>query len=213
MNRKRRISLKADASGKFYYPIGIEMDEGENYRQAQAYEVNYLADDEYPRYQYLAVLSVERLAGVFERLAGLLPEWVSVIMEVPAPEERGADYCDIWVSPPIPKSKVLEIFREHAFLLCHDGMLGFGAAEPEEGGDELFLDDHKILYYYTPDIGKVEPIFEAEHLPAMKRLRHFADLSHVHYNLAHRNQGEDYLSVLENLRREIGLEWQDTKEY
>lgn len=213
MNRRRRISLKADATGKFFFPIGVEMDEGENYRQIQAYEVNYLLEEGGQRYQYVVVTSVERVAGMFEEMAKSLPDWLSVIMEVPAPEERSQDYCDVWMSPPIPRTKMIEVFNKHVFLFCHDGMVGFGAAEPEEGGDELFLDDHKILYYSTPTLGKIEALLEKEKLPGLKRLRHFSDLSHVHYSLSRRNQGEDYLKVLEDMRSEIGLEWQDTKEY
>lgn len=213
MKPKRRITLKADATGKFFYPIGIEMDEGENYRQVQAYEVNYLYEEEFPRYQYVVVVSIERIASLFEKLAEHLPEWVSVIMEVPSPEERGQDYCDVWVSPPIPRQKMLEIFRKHVFLFCHDGMVGFGAAEAEQGGVELFLDDHKILYYHNSEFGRIEDLLGAENLTSTKKLRHFSDLSHVHFSLNRKNQGEDYLKVLEILSREIGLEWQDTKEY
>ena len=213
MNRRRRISLKADATGKFFFPIGVEMDEGENYRQTQAYEVNYLLEEGGQRYQYVVVVTVERVAGLFEKLTANLPEWVSAIMEVPAPEERSQDFCDVWMSPPVPKQKFLEVFQQHVFLFCHDGMVGFGGANPEEGGDELFLDDHKILYYSTSALGSVKPLLESEGLPYLKRLRHFSDLSHVHYSLSRRNQGEDYLKVLESLRSQIGLEWQDTKEY
>ena len=213
MNRRRRISLKTDATGKFFFPIGVEMDEGENYRQVQAYEVNYLIEDGGQRYQYVVVVSVERVAGLFRKMARYLPDWVSVIMEVPAPDERAKDYCDVWMSPPVPRTKMLQIFQRHLFLFCHDGMVGFGGADPDEGGDELFLDDHKILYYSSPELGKLKPLLEEEGLPRLKRLRHFSDLSHVHYSLSRRNQGEDYLKVLENLRSEVGLEWQDTKEY
>jgi len=193
----RKSVLKRDASGKFYFPIGIDMVEGENYRQSEAYEVSYLAEDDIPHYQYTE----------------FLPDWVSVIVEVPAPGEHGLSMADVWISSPVPKSKMLEIFDRHVHLFCHDGMVGFGTMAPEEGGEEIFLDDHKIIYCSAHELGTIEPILEKENLKAARKLRHFSDLSHVHYNLYRKGQGEDYLAVLENLRKEIGLEWQDSKDY
>ncbi|MBN1808816.1 MAG: hypothetical protein JW909_07080 [Planctomycetes bacterium] len=210
---EQRKTLKRDASGKFFYPIGIEMVEGENYRQAQAYEVAYITEDEYPHYQYTVVVSIEKVAALYKRLASVLPDWVSVIIEVPAPGEQGYSMADVWMSPPVPKTKMLEVFDRHIHLFCHDGMVGFGSMTPEDGGEELFLDDHKIIYCSVLEMGTVEPILESEGLKAQKKLRHFSDLSHVHYNLYRRGQGEDYLAVLEGLRKEIGLEWQDSKDY
>ena len=35
----------------FRFPIGLEMIEGENYRQREGYDVTYLKDEELPRYQ------------------------------------------------------------------------------------------------------------------------------------------------------------------
>jgi len=214
MNRgDRRNTLKRDASGKFFYPIGIELVEGENYRQSEAYEVAYITEDEFPHYQYTVALSIEKVASTFERLSQILPEWVSTIVEVPAPGEQGYTMADVWMSPPIPKSKMFETFKSHVHLFCHDGMVGFGAMAPEEGGEELFVDDHKIIYCSVHEMGRVEPILERDGVRSVKKLRHFSDLSHVHYNLYRKGQGEDYLAVLETLRKEIGLEWQDSKDY
>ena len=192
----------------FKYPLGIKLAEGENYRQHECYEAEYLADEEYPRYQYTIAVSAERLPKLFKGLAGILPEEVSIILEVPGPEE---DSCDIWMSPFVGRAELLRIFRRHQGLLCNDGMVGYGAMNPDERV-ELFLDEHKMVYYYGPDMDPPDGVLGRLKVPYVKVLRHYSELSHVHYALAGEG-GEDYLGVAERLMKELDLEYQESRRY
>ena len=192
----------------FSYPLGVELVEGENYRQYESYEAEYLADDEYPRYQYTITVSTERLPGVFTALAGLLPEEVSVIFELPGAED---DSCDIWMSPFLSRDEFLRTFRRHQRLFCNDGMIGYGAMNPD-ARVELFLDEHKIVYYYGPAMDPPDEALKRFKLPYVKPLRHYSELSHVHYALASKG-GEDYLDVAERLMEELDLEYQESRKY
>lgn len=77
---------RSAAPRPFRYPVGVEMIEGENYRQREGYDVIYLKDDEFPRYQYTICAGADRTGEVFRGLAGLLPEKVRGVLEIPGDE-------------------------------------------------------------------------------------------------------------------------------
>lgn len=203
--RSKRVRRRPHS---FRYPLGIELVEGENYRQYESYEAEYLIDDEYPRYQYTIAVSTERLPGLFAALAAALPDRVSIILEVPGTDE---DSCDIWMSPGLPKIAFLECFRRHSQLFCNDGMVGYGAMAPDTHV-ELFMDEHKIVYYYGSIMDPPDGVLGRFKVPYVGSLRHYSELSHVHYALASRG-GEDYLAVAERLMEEMDLEYQESRKY
>jgi hypothetical protein len=204
--------VRQSSQAAFEFPLGIELVEGENFRQREGYEVTYLKDDEQPRYQFLIVVSVDEVPDLVRRLAVLLPSRVRLVLEIPGRMQGDRDVCEVYMSDEVPRGEFLKAFAAHDLLFSHDGMVGFGALS-EETGEELFIDDHKMLFFYTPDMGDAEQVLDAAGLAGHRRLRHFSELSHIHNSLAGRSMGEDYVVVFEELRHAFGLQWQETKEY
>lgn len=199
---------------RFQYPVGIEMIEGENYRQREGYDVIYLKDDDCPRYQYTVAASAERTAEVFRALLGLLPEEVCAVLEVPGPgpEGDGRDVCEVWMSPSVERNALLGAFDSHERLFVHDGMVGVGAVSPD-GATEIFLDEHKLIYFYAPGMDGAEEALTRFGLSARSVLRHFSELGHVHVSLSSRGAGDPYWKVADEIKRTLGLELEETKEY
>jgi hypothetical protein len=196
----------------FRFPLGLEMIEGENYRQREGYDVAYLKDEELPRYQYTVALSAESVGEAFRRLAEVLPEKVCVVLEVPGAERGGRDVCEVWTSPRVDRARFLEAFREHERLFVHDGLVGFGAVS-SDGLTELFLDEHKLIYFYSRDMDGPDGVLSGLGVPAVPTVRHFSELGHIHSSLCAKGDGEAYWVVAEELKRKLELEWEETKEY
>jgi hypothetical protein len=196
----------------FRYPIGVEMIEGENYTQREGYDVIYLKDEDTPRYQYTLAVSADRAGKVFVRLLALLPDEIRAVLEVPGPDEPAREVCDVWMSHAIEKEKFARAFREHQRLFIHDGMVGFGAVSGD-GLTELFIDEHKLIYFYAPDMDRVDHVLASLGLPARNIVRHFSELGHVHVSLSGKDAGEAYWEVADELKGSLGLDWEESKEY
>jgi hypothetical protein len=208
----RTQRLKPASRSPFRFPIGVDMIEGENYRQREGYDVIYLKDEETPRYQYTLAVSADRAAQVFERLCGLLPDEVRAVLEVPGPDDSAREICEVWMSGEVSAGQILEAFRKHALLFIHDGMVGFGAVSVD-GLRELFMDEHKLIYYYAPDMEEADAMLADIGLRPLKVVRHFSELGHVHVSLSGKEAGEAYWEVAEELKKSLGLEWEESKEY
>ena len=205
-------SVSGRSQAAFEFPLGIELTEGENYQQRQAYEVTWLKDDDVPRYQFTVAVSAAHVPELFARLGALLPERVRVVFEIPGRTPSDEEVCEVYLSDAVERDEFLEAFAAHDFLFSQDGMIGFGALSEDER-TELFLDDHKLLYFYSVDQEGPERALASCGVPSCSRLRHFAELSHVHNSLASRGRGEDYLDVFDEFKRAFNLQWLETKEY
>ena len=201
---------------RFRFPVGIDMIEGENYRQREGYDVIYLEDDDSPRYQYTVAAGADRTAEVFRALAGLLSEEVRVVLEIPGrlpgSDEGDGEVCEVWTSGPVPSRALLAAFDSHERLFVHDGMVGLGAVS-RDGTTEIFLDEHKLMYFHAPEMDAADAVLAGLGLAARRSVRHFSELSHVHTSLASKGAGEPYRKVAEELKGTLGLEWEETKEY
>lgn len=200
--------------GGFRFPLGVKMIEGENYRQKEGYEVIYLKDEETPRYQYTIAVSAPAIAEIFRRFAKLLGPEVRAVLEVPGQDDSKREVCDVWVGRLVSRAKFMREFEKHLDLFLHDGMVGFGAISADDLR-ELFIDDHKLVYYYTPTMEQADAILTELGIPYFKRLRHFSELAHIHTSLPRRGRRkfETYWEVAEKLKRVLGLEWEESKEY
>ena len=208
----RRRSAPVRDARAFCFPIGLEMMEGENYRQRESYDVSYLKDEELPRYQYTVALGADSVGRAFLELATCLPGKVRVVLEVPGGEESGRDVCEVWTGPPTERDLFVRAFRRHERLFVHDGLVGFGAVSAD-GLTELFLDEHKLIYLFTRDMDGPDAALARLGVPTVPMVRHFSELGHVHTSLCGKGEGEPYWEVAEELRRTLGLEWEETKEY
>ena len=210
MGKLRRYSPSVETD--FEYPVGVELTEGENYRQREGYEVTYLKDDEFPRYQFTVAASARRVPQIFCKLGRLLPDRVRTICEIPGPPQGGKDVCEVYMSEDISLDEFLNAFEAHDHMFSHDGMVGFGAMSDDDHS-EIFLDDHKIIYFYGIDLDGPENVLAECSVPCVRMLKHYSELSHIHNSLASRGLGEDYIAVFEELKNAFAMKWQETKEY
>ena len=239
--RKKRPNLSLSTQGTFLYPAGVDLYEGENYRQREGYEVRYLKDDEFPRYQFTIAASMHRAGALFRRLLALMGDPLCAILEVPAadeagpmepteppdeweeepegpeeprgePLEPGLERCDIWMSPELPARRILRAFTRYEQLFLHDGMIGFGALSPVTSV-ELVLDDDKLFHFYTADLEKPEEVLSHFGIPAVDVLRHFSDLTHAHHALVSYGLGEDYRVAFEELCEDLDMTRQTSRPY
>lgn len=210
MGTLRRMSKSVGTD--FEYPVGVELTEGENYRQREGYEVTYLKDDDFPRYQFTVAVSARRVPRLFRRLAGLLPEGVRTICEIPGPPQGDRDVCEVYMSGEVSLDEFLHAFDAHDHMFSHDGMVGYGAMD-DGNHSEIFLDDHKLIYFYSTDLDGPENALAECAVPCVQTLKHFSELSHIHNSLASRGLGEDYIEVFEELKTAFNMKWQETKEY
>lgn len=229
---QERAALNVSAAAsprRFRYPLGVEMIEGENYRQREGYDVIYLKDEDPPRYQYAIAVSAEVVGETFLRLADLLPSRVSVVLEIPDADDPAGETCGVWTGPPVERDLFLREFRAHERLFVHDGLVGYGAVAPacpepvaegsylpgpfSGGGAELFLDEHKLIYLYVPDMERADALLAALGVRALDVVRHFSELGHVHVSLSGEDAGEPYWEAVETLKRVLGLQWEESKEY
>jgi hypothetical protein len=208
----RRRGSRRPSRRRFRFPLGVELFEGENYRQREGYEIVYLKDDELPRYQYTIAVSAHRTGEVFRRLASLLAAKVRVVLETPGTDGSDREVCDVWMSRPVTRGAFLRAFSAHERLFVHDGMVGFGAVDPD-GARELFLDEHKLLYFYAPDMDGADAVLAELGLPALEVVRHFSELGHVHVSLSAKGRGESYWDAAEELHGRLRLEWEESREY
>ena len=50
-------------------------------------------------------------------------------------------------------------------------------------------------------------------LPGLSVVRHFSELGHIHVSLSGKQAGEAYWEVAERLKKKLGLDWEESKEY
>lgn len=194
---------------EFVYPTGIEMVEGENYHQAQGYDVVYLKDEESPRYQFSIVASNEKLSRIFCWLSSLLPEEVSPILEIPSENILNSELCDVWVGSPIAKNTALDKFREFEEFFTNDGLVGFGLLSPKRDV-ELFLDEHKVIYIFSRSMDAPADILSMLGICPRAKLKHFTQLDHFHLSVS---DSEKFAELANKLKKLFGLEWEESKEY
>ena len=207
-----RASVPRAEPREFVFPTGVQMAEGENYRQREGYDVTYLKDEETPRYQYAVAVGADRAGELFVRLAGLLPGLACAILEIPAPEGDSEDVCDVWMGEPVERERLLTAFKAHRHLLVNDGMVGFGAVSAD-GETELFIDEHKLIYLYVKNMEEADAALAEFGLTAQEVLRHYSELAHVHVSLSSGGAGESYWDAAEDLKKALGLQWEESKEY
>ena len=88
-----------------------------------------------------------------------------------------------WVSGPVLRMEVEEVFRRYSFQLLHDGMVGFGMYDPDSAL-EVFLDDHKLLELLAPSVEPFEGLLARFGVPHRERIETVIEFDHEHHTLA-----------------------------
>lgn len=171
---------------QFVPPVGLHPHEPLQ-ELAEGYELSW-HDSDPPHYCFRAQVSTLRLERLFSAALRCLPEVGHAVLEVRrSDEELDADPTlpehRRWVSGPVLRMEVEDVFRRYAFQLVHDGMVGFGMYDPDSAL-EVFLDDHKLLDLLAPSVEPFEQLFERFHVPHRERLETVIGMDHEHHTLA-----------------------------
>lgn len=181
-----REGYSADVPAEFVLPIGLDVLSARESQLEEGYDLQW-REDEPPHYVFTAQVSVLRLARIVPAALACLPRRVRAVLEVrrsDAEYDRDPDGPDVdrYVSPPLERKQVFEIFRRYSFQLLQDGMVGFGAYDPSSAF-EVFLDDHKLLSLWSPSLEPFDGLLEAHDVPHKRDLVTILDYDHDHCTL------------------------------
>jgi len=132
----------------------------------------------------LSALRVERfLAAALD----LMPERCHAVLELRRSDEAlesdpAGPSQDRWVSPLADRSAVAAVLSRWKFQILHDGMAGFGFYDPGSPL-EVFLDDHKLVSVFAPDLEPFEGLLASMGVPHRERLETALDHEHEHRGL------------------------------
>ncbi len=167
-------------------PIGIHLDEPPPTLE-EGYEVHWRDDDDPSHYFFVAHVSALRLERILRDAFDRLPELCHAVLEVRRSDEefdgdpQGPTH-DRWVSDLIHRDELFGIVDRYGFQLVHDGMVGFGAYDPESPF-EVFVDDHKLLNLFAPTLDAFEPLLNRYHIPHRKQIATVVELEHEHHTV------------------------------
>lgn len=170
---------------EFVLPIGLDVLTSESSLE-EGYDLSW-RDDDTPHYLFTAQVSVLRLARLMPAALASLPRTLNAVLEVRRTDaemdaQPDGPEVDRYVSGPVERRDVLGVFRRYEFQLLQDGMVGFGAFDPESAL-EVFLDDHKLLSLWSPSLEPFEQLLGAHRVPHRRDLVTVLDFDHDHCTL------------------------------
>lgn len=153
----------------------------------ERFEVQWRGDDESPHYFYWVQASALRLERLVADAILLLPPRVQVILEIRQSDEAIDADPDLpsqirFASGVVPREAALAVWKEHGPALVHDGMVGFGAYDPQSSL-EVFLDDHKLLSLFAPSQEPFDALLERHGIPEGDTFPTILDHEHDHVPL------------------------------
>lgn len=172
---------------EFVLPAGLYWAAPPDPPPEEGFELSYREDDETPHYFLYAQLSSLRLERFFMDAMRCLPPKVKAVLEIRRPEPARAASndgreTDRWASDVVPLEDVLRVASKYSFQLLHDGMVGFGAYDPDSPL-EVFLDDHKLVSLFAPEVEPFVPLLESFGVPQVDQIASVLDVDHEHVPL------------------------------
>ena len=176
-------------AAEFVLPAGLLPDAPPDPPLEEGYEVRWRDDEDPPHYDFWVQASVLRLQRILADAMAELPEQVHAVLEFRRAQSEKAEDADEspsherWVSPLVPRSKVLSVLEKFSFQILHDGTIGFGAYDPSSAL-EVFLDDHKLLSLFAPGLDPFDAMLRRHAVPAVEAFATVLDGDHDHLALA-----------------------------
>ncbi len=172
---------------EFVLPAGLFWAAPPDPPPEEGFELSYREDDETPHYFIYAQLSSLRLERFFMEAMRCLPPKVHAVLEIRRPDTdrqgaRDGRETDRWASEVVPLEDVLRVASKYSFQLLHDGMVGFGAYDPDSPL-EVFLDDHKLVSLFSPEVEPFVPLLETFGVPQVDQIASVLDVDHEHVPL------------------------------
>jgi len=121
----------------------------------------------------------DRLLDVFFSLVGLLPEDISMVSEELAEGGKPQSFQNDRVEKVVAVSRMLD-FED---VLLGDGFSGVGFFS-DETDEEVFLDEHRLIYIYAQDNGKFLRALREFGLRELRRAAFISEHAHMHFRAA-----------------------------
>lgn len=171
---------------QYVMPAGLHLERGDD-KLREGYEVHWRDEENPSHYVFHAQVSVLRLERLYRDSLELLPPFCRAVLEIRRSDEQmdgdpDGPQQDRWSSDLVTKAEVLSILDRYGFQLLHDGMVGFGAYDPDSPF-EVFLDDHKLLSLISAEIEPFESVLASHRVPHFRQVRTVLDFDHEHYTL------------------------------
>jgi hypothetical protein len=174
-------------AAEYVFPVGVHLDAQTTPELSEGFEVHWRDAEDPPHYFLYAQLSVLRIGRVLDTALELMPERCHAVLELRRTDEQAdADPSgpsqDRFVSALLPRREVAAALDRFRFQILHDGMVGFGFYDPDSPL-EVFLDDHKLLSLFAPELDPFEGLLEELRVPQLEHLDTVLDLEHEHHGL------------------------------
>lgn len=179
-------------SEHFHSPAGLRRwCNNSSSQQEEGYDLALLEDCE-NAYRLTAVASVEKISELVYSFSRFFPDEAFCILEYyPEPEklslsrssaseERPAP--EVFYSPYLPVSELLQSLSPYLERLIHDGFIGFGLAN-NRAGLEMFYSEEKILTFFTDNHLRLCDFLNVNRIPYRPDMRLPTDFGHDHLSL------------------------------
>lgn len=196
---------------EYILPAGLVRTDDGDAALEERYEVQWRDDEETPHYFFWVQASVLRLQRLFADAVLLLPPHVQAVLEVRRTDAEMAADPDgptqiRFASGVVPRATLLAVWKEHGPALVHDGMVGFGAYDPDSPL-EVFLDDHKLLSVFTPEQEPFQALLERHGIPEGSTFPTILDHEHDHVPLTELPKRAPCVKRAWPKRRHHDVEW------
>lgn len=214
---------------EYVLPAGLVRDGAGDPALEERYEVTWRDGEGDPHRFYWVQVSALRLERFVADALTLLPDEVHAVLEVrheapeadAAPADPDAPAQDRYAGGPVTKDRLLRIWARHGAALVHDGLVGFGAYDPESPL-EVFLDDHKLVSLFAGDgEDPFEELLARHAIPEGRTFATILDAEHDHLPLTElprrghcrkrawpRRRGNDVRWFAAEIRKALGLRLQ-----
>lgn len=174
-------------AAEYVYPVGLHVEPRARRELAEGYEVAW-RDEEPPHYFFYAQLSVLRVERLLLDSLLAMPDRCHAVLELRRSDdaldaEPDGPAQDRFVSRLVSRDDVRDVLDRYLFQILHDGMTGFGFYDPDSSL-EVFLDDHKLLSFFAPELDPFESLLARMGVPQVERLETMLEVEHEHHGLA-----------------------------
>jgi hypothetical protein len=172
---------------EYVLPVGLHLDPPPKAELAEGYEVHWRDREDPPHYFFYAQVSVLRVSRILDAALTLMPERCHAVLELRRTDEQMEDdphgpSQDRFVSALLSKADIAAALANFRFQILHDGMAGFGFYDPDSPL-EVFLDDHKLLSLFAPELEPFEGMLDGLDVPHLEHVETVLDLEHEHHGL------------------------------
>jgi len=174
-------------AAEYVMPVGLHLEAPLESELSEGYEVHWRDREDPPHYFFYAQVSVLRVQRILDRTLELMPARCHAVLELRRTDQQmetdpHGPSQDRFVSALLGKADVAAALTNFRFQILHDGMAGFGFYDPDSPL-EVFLDDHKLLSLFAPELEPFESLLEALGVPHRDHVDTVLDLEHEHHGL------------------------------